>query len=174
MQNKMKHYYLINGTVKASDSKMPDDENKIIRAFNIDIWKNRLKPCDIDESELEKIKNKVYTFDNCKADNQIDITDITDIIEEIGCECGCNESFIKFKQPTEKQVESDAVELFKVDGELKLIHRYGQPEYIRDARGVLVSFPKISKYEGQEERYLQEINESFSLANIIMNALRNI
>ncbi len=66
----------------------------------------------------------------------------------------------------------DKTESFKVEGDLKLIHRYGQPEYIRDARGVLVSFPKVTKYQGQEERYIEEINESFSLANIIINAIK--
>lgn len=91
-----KHYYLHNGTVKVSDSKMP--ENKNWNAYSL--WLSSLQPCDIDESELEKIKNKVYTFDNCKADNPIEITDI---VEE-------KDGKIFFKQPTEKQAESDAVE----------------------------------------------------------------
>lgn len=106
MQNN-KHYYLINGTVKVSDSKMPVGEdyvsikptffNKTWFESDTKEWLSSLQPCEIDESELEKIKNKVYTFDNCKADNPIDITDI---VEE-------KDGKIYFKQPTEKQVESE-------------------------------------------------------------------
>lgn len=62
--------------------------------------------------------------------------------------------------------------VFKVDGELKLINKHGQPDCIRDDRGILVSFPKVTKWQGQEERYIQEINESFYLANIIINAIK--
>lgn len=106
MQNN-KHYYLINGTVKVSDSKMPVGEdyvsikptffNKTWFESDTKEWLSSLQPCEIDESELEKIKNKVYTFDNCKADNPIEITDI---VEE-------KDGKIFFKQPTEKQVESE-------------------------------------------------------------------
>ena len=76
------------------------------------------------------------------------------------------------KQLAEKEKElSEVKDVFKIEGELKLIDKYGQPEYIRDSRGCLVSFPKITKYEGQEERYLKEIKESYLLANIIIKAI---
>lgn len=136
MQNN-KHYYLINGTVKVSDSKMPVGEyyvsikptffNKTWFESDTKEWLSSLQPCEIDESELEKIKNKVYTFDNCKADNPIDITDIvySETVRVVCVDCPyvknskspkCQEGYekskiiIKFKQPTEKQAESDAVE----------------------------------------------------------------
>ncbi len=55
---------------------------------------------------------------------------------------------------------------------LEVIHAKGQPYGIRDINGFLLFFPKVTKYSGQEERYLQEIRESFELAETIMNALK--
>lgn len=61
---------------------------------------------------------------------------------------------------------------FKTDGKLKIIYENGQPHGIRDARGYLLFFPKVTKYSGQEQRYVEEIQECYSLAEKIMNALR--
>jgi len=61
---------------------------------------------------------------------------------------------------------------FKTDGKLEVIHKNGQPYGIRDARGYLLFFPKVTKYTGQEQRYVEEIQECYSLAEKIMNALR--
>jgi len=60
---------------------------------------------------------------------------------------------------------------FKVDGKLQIIHKHGQPYGIRDAGGYLLFFPRISKYSGQEQRYIDEIQQCFSLAEKILNAL---
>jgi len=119
-----KYYYLINGTVKVSDSKMPEkDESNwnyrdYRRTYNrvFDNWLSSLKPCEIDKSELYKIQE--HEFNKfIKAKNEISIAgdggfryytsqnpiEITDIVFE-------KDGKIYFKQPTEKQVESDAVE----------------------------------------------------------------
>jgi hypothetical protein len=61
---------------------------------------------------------------------------------------------------------------FKPDGKLEVIHKNGQPYGIRDSGGYLLFFPKVSKYPGQEQRYIEEIEECYSLAEKIMNALR--
>ena len=61
---------------------------------------------------------------------------------------------------------------FKTDGKLEVIHKNGQPYGIRDARGYLLFFPKVTKYTGQEQRYVEEIQECYSLAEKIMSALR--
>ena len=61
---------------------------------------------------------------------------------------------------------------FKTDGKLETIHKNGQPYGIRDAGGYLLFFPKVTKYTGQEQRYVEEIQECYSLAEKIMNALR--
>lgn len=117
-----KHYILINGTVNVSDSKMPLGEdyvsikptffNKTWFESDTKEWLSSLQPCEIDESELEKIKNKVYTFDNCKADNPIDITDIVRV-EETRTETksgGWADYKIYFKQPKQVESECEAVE----------------------------------------------------------------
>jgi len=64
------------------------------------------------------------------------------------------------------------VQEFKADGKLEVIHKNGQPYGIRDAGGYLLFFPKVTKYTGQEQRYVEEIQECYSLAEKIMNALR--
>ena len=117
----MEHYYLLNGTVKKG-GEMPD-----ARIYNHDIfdaadrfsedynnWMSSLQPCEIDESELEKVKE--YLEMSTKIDSYLlPNTEITNIIrvEEIRTETksgGWTDYKIYFKQPTEKQVESDAVE----------------------------------------------------------------
>ena len=61
---------------------------------------------------------------------------------------------------------------FKPDGELQIIHKNGQPYGIRDKGGYLLFFPKVSKYTGQEQRYIDEIKECYLLADKIMKALK--
>ena len=61
---------------------------------------------------------------------------------------------------------------FKPDGELQIIHKNGQPYGIRDKGGYLLFFPKVSKYTGQEQRYIDEIQECYLLADKIVNALK--
>lgn len=55
---------------------------------------------------------------------------------------------------------------------LQIIHKNGQPYGIRDKGGYLLFFPKVSKYGGQEERYIGEIKEAFDLAEKIIKALK--
>ena len=62
---------------------------------------------------------------------------------------------------------------FKPDGEVRIIHKYGQPYGIRDDGGYLLFFPTISKYTDQEERYIKEIQECFDLAEKIKKTLKN-
>jgi len=55
---------------------------------------------------------------------------------------------------------------------LQIIHKNGQPYGIRDKGGYLLFFPKVTKYSGQEERYVREIKEAFDLAEKIIKALK--
>lgn len=105
-----KHYYLINGKIMKG-GEMPNvmynhpNYNDIMMT-----WKNSLQPCEIDESELENVKNNVYTFYNCKADDPIEITDIVRV-KEIRTETksgGWTDYKIYFKQPKAKE-DSEAV-----------------------------------------------------------------
>jgi len=88
----MKYYILYNGKVWLSDDKIPKHidfylgkDQTFTKPYDdaYSNWKSSLKICDIYEAELENVKNKVYTFDNCKADNPIDVTDL---IFDYGCD----------------------------------------------------------------------------------------
>ena len=56
--------------------------------------------------------------------------------------------------------------------ELQIIHKHGHPYGIRDKGGYLLFFPEVRKWEGQEERYVEELQEQFELAKQILNALK--
>lgn len=102
----MEHYYLLNGTVNKGGEMPnitnPNNDSLIYGDTYIRRWLSSLQPCEIDESELCLILSNVSKLD---YDNPIDITDI---VKE-------KDGKIYFKQPTEKQVESEceAVEFYK-------------------------------------------------------------
>jgi hypothetical protein len=54
---------------------------------------------------------------------------------------------------------------------LQIIYNSGLPYGIRDETGYLFFFRKIDKWSGQEERYRQEINELYELADYLLSAL---
>jgi hypothetical protein len=105
-----KHYYLINGKVmkggEMPEITNPNNDSLIYGDTYIRRWLSSLQPCDISESEFYKIHDYLIEnipFKNSDISNPIDITDI---VKE-------KDGKIYFKQPTEKQVESEceAVEL---------------------------------------------------------------
>jgi len=101
-----KHYYLINGKVmkggEMPEITNPNNDSLIYGDTYIRRWLSSLQPCEIDESELRLLNN--YIPEEKFILN--DAIDITDIVKE-------KDGKIYFKQPTEKQVESEceAVEL---------------------------------------------------------------
>lgn len=109
MQNN-KHYYLLNSKVMVSDSKMPEkrivqhkDYNQKFEDYKYktfyDNWLFYLQPCDIDESEFDKVKR--YVFNNGNVFKTTEITDI--VFEKYGK--------IYFKQPVEQKIElGDTIE----------------------------------------------------------------
>jgi hypothetical protein len=111
-----KHYYLINGKVmkggEMPEITNPNNDSLIYGDTYIRRWLSSLQPCEIDQRELEKIKNKVYTFNNCHADNPIDVTDIVE--ERNHTQLLRNPPIDKFelffKQPKEVDSEIEAVE----------------------------------------------------------------
>ena len=56
--------------------------------------------------------------------------------------------------------------------ELKIMYRCNRPYGIRDKGGLLLLFPNITKYDGQEERYREEIEEQFKLADKLLKFLK--
>jgi hypothetical protein len=111
-----KYYYLLNGKVmkggEMPNITNPNNDSLIYGDTYIRRWISSLKPCEIDQRELEKIKNKVYTFNNCHADNPIDVTDIVE--ERNHTQLLRNPPIDKFelffKQPKEVDSEIEAVE----------------------------------------------------------------
>lgn len=111
------HYYLINGTVKKG-SKMPDEKDiDTLRDYkqHYNNWLSSLQPCDIDESELKKIKEHLMFY---IGEPPIDITDIVSaqvICTATRCDGECIECNhmsigITFKQPKQVESECEAVE----------------------------------------------------------------
>jgi len=58
-------------------------------------------------------------------------------------------------------------------GELKIIYKDRKPYGIRDKGGFLLFFPRINKYNGQDGRYREEIEQQCRLADFILNELRS-
>ena len=59
------------------------------------------------------------------------------------------------------------------DEGLKIIYKHGKPYGIRDLTGFLFFFKDVTKYSGQEERYRQEIEGQYKLADYLLNSLKN-
>lgn len=59
-----------------------------------------------------------------------------------------------------------------INGKLQIIYKHNKPYGIRDEGGYLFFFSKISKYTGQEERYRQEIEQQYKLADYLLVALK--
>ena len=53
----------------------------------------------------------------------------------------------------------------------KIIYKNYKPYGIRDRSGFLFFFRDISKYPNQEERYRQEVEEQYSLADYLLHRL---
>ena len=58
-----------------------------------------------------------------------------------------------------------------VDGSVRLIYESGQPKGIRDDGGYLSFFTKVRKYQGQEERYQNELETQRKLADYLVRSL---
>jgi hypothetical protein len=57
--------------------------------------------------------------------------------------------------------------------EVKIIYKHNKPYGIRNTDGFLFFFSNIYKYEGQEERYREEIEQQFKLADFLVKGLVN-
>lgn len=56
--------------------------------------------------------------------------------------------------------------------EIKIIYKNHKPYGIRDSGGFLFFFSKIDHYTGQDERYREEIEEQYKLADDLLEFLR--
>lgn len=55
---------------------------------------------------------------------------------------------------------------------LQIIYKHNKPYGIRDENGFLFFFADFTKYIGQEERYREEIEQQYKLADFLLNALQ--
>ena len=55
--------------------------------------------------------------------------------------------------------------------DLKIIYKNNKPYGIRDENGYLFFFSEISKFPNQEERYRQEVQEQYKLADYLLTSL---
>ena len=69
----MKYYYLLNGKIMSANEKMPVI-NEQWHTYNSNLlkWSESLKPCEISESELDRIK----FYHRFNYNNPIEVTDI--------------------------------------------------------------------------------------------------
>ena len=60
-------------------------------------------------------------------------------------------------------------------GELQIVrHASGNAKYIRDKSGLLFTFRKITKYQGQDERYKREVKQLEMLAEFLFSSLNKV
>ena len=57
------------------------------------------------------------------------------------------------------------------DDNLQVTYKHGQPEGIRDKSGFLLFFPLIYEYQGQDERYIKEVDKACRLASFLLKQL---
>jgi len=55
---------------------------------------------------------------------------------------------------------------------LQIIYKNGAPYGIRDENGFLFFFTEITKFPNQEKRYRKELEESFALADYLLESLK--
>lgn len=55
---------------------------------------------------------------------------------------------------------------------LQIIYKHNKPYGIRDEGGYLFFFTEVSKFPNQEERYRQEVQEQFALADYLLSSLQ--
>jgi len=53
----------------------------------------------------------------------------------------------------------------------EVIYRSGEPYGIRDSGGYVLFFPKITKYDEQEERYKDELGTQIGMAEFLTEQL---
>lgn len=108
----MKHYYLKENRIWMANEKMPtydDEKNRYSYDTLCVIWHKQLQPCEISESELDKVKVWLYEHTKYSFKEPIDVTDIVDYY--ITCDCKCDSKTdeckgnevikYKFKQPSD-------------------------------------------------------------------------
>lgn len=157
----MKYYYLLNGKIMSANEKMPDKLS--YKSYHLDFeidtkqWYNSLQPCEISESELEKI---ISELNNSRIiyPRKNELIEVTDMIrtEEIKTitksgtitdykfffkQPSDNNGVISFKQPKQVgEIESVAGYVaFNINGIISGI--YSNLEWLKE------DYPKSGYYK---------------------------
>lgn len=103
----MKYYYLLNGKIMSANEKMPDN------GFDYTTWFYSLQPCEISESELEKIISELNNSRIIypRKNELIEVTDMirTEEIKTITKSGTITDYKFFFKHPKQVDVEIEAV-----------------------------------------------------------------
>lgn len=83
----------------------------------------------------------------------------------------CQYGAVLSKQQPSRQIDENVIPIH--DGELQIIYKNNKPYGIRDKGGMLFFFIKINKYTGQEERYRQEVEQQYRLADYLLDMLKS-
>lgn len=137
----MKYYYLINGKIMSSNEKMPEIPNFIAvnqyyatklrfeYSDKYDVWKNSLQPCEISESEFEKVEKHILKSQNIFTSTPIEVTDIIsdkngvisfkekDVIKLSYCKC--------LQRSLSKPINNDEYECFDCGKQVEEIEAVG-------------------------------------------------
>lgn len=115
-------------------------------------------------SELEKLEESrvaLYDFLDTKL-NEFEMQDLINITGQIW----------KVANTKKWQAPADNTVRVPVCGsDVRIVYRYNRPYGIRDKGGYLLFFTDRHKYSGQEERYRQELEQQFKLADYLLAAL---
>lgn len=76
------------------------------------------------------------------------------------------------KTGDDKVVSVDSIVMPMCDDDLQIIYKHDKPYGIRDKGGYLFFFADIHKWEGQEKRYRQEVEQQYNLADYLLSALK--
>lgn len=56
---------------------------------------------------------------------------------------------------------------------VQIIYKHNKPYGIRDSTGFLFFFTEVSKFSNQEERYREEVEQQFKLADFLLSAIKS-
>jgi len=150
------------------------------------------KCLDLLRAENEELKAKLLLATvKGTLEQGIDIENVRDVLSLFLSVCldadgHSSESRDSFRNAATSAYESlDRILAVKEEGEkceakestchkdLEVYYKNGRPQCIRDITGVLFFFSDIQHYNGQEERYKEEVMEQYALAEYLLVALKN-
>ena len=91
----------------------------------------------------------------------------------IACLCEMADAKAGLFKAADEQLKITAKKVIK-ESDLSIVYKHNKPYGIRDGGGYLLFFPAINKYDGQEERYRDEIETQYGLADFILSALQSV